>query len=230
MLRLLAVAVALAGGPFDGSLTGWTRFDGDFPPARVEVVGGELQVTPERSWWVDGTRAFYLYRSASGDFAATIHVNVTGLATPMPQRDWSLSGLLLRSPKSTKQDESWVSLRVGAVGGGWFYERKTTLHSRSRLDLTEAGPGWVQLRVARVGSLFVLLTRRPDERWRLLASYPRPDLRGPLQVGIDAFSGDEDTSADLVSHVDAFHVTPLRVPARVRRSGKLTTLLPYLTR
>jgi hypothetical protein len=93
---------------------------------------------PARSWWVDGTRAFYLYRAATGDFTATIHVNVTGVATPMPQRDWSLSGLLLRSPASTKTDENRVSLRVGAVGGGW-----------------------VDLRVARVGSLFVLLTRRP---------------------------------------------------------------------
>ena len=52
---------------------------------------------------------------------------------------------------------------------------------------------------------------------------------------IDAFSGDEDTKADLVSHVDFFRFASTGVPAKLKRrylDSRVGTarLMPYLTR
>lgn len=54
-------------------------------------------------------------------------------------------------------------------------------------------------------------------------------------MGIDAFSGYDDSKADLVSHVDYFRFANTRVPAKVQRrylAGKvgIAKLLPYLTK
>jgi hypothetical protein len=72
-------------------------------------------------------------------------------------------------------------------------------------------------------------------RGKLHWVYSRYDLPKTLQVGIDAFSGFDDTKADLVSHVDLFHFQPTAVPAKLKAKyvhGKvrLRKLLPYLER
>ena len=86
-----------------------------------------------------------------------------------------------------------------------------------------------------MGRYFGFLRRYPGQRWQLHRSYWRGDLPRSLTVGIDAFSGYEDTKADLVSHVDSIRFAPAAVPTRLRRavlSGTKNerTLLPYLTR
>ena len=71
--------------------------------------------------------------------------------------------------------------------------------------------------------------------WKLHWVYSRYDLPKTLQVGIDAFSGFEDTKADLVSHVDYFHFEKTGVPAKLKAKylhgrARLKKLLPYLER
>jgi hypothetical protein len=71
--------------------------------------------------------------------------------------------------------------------------------------------------------------------WKLHWVYSRYDLPKTLQVGIDAFSGFEDTKADLVSHVDWFHFAQTGVPAKLKAKylhgrAPLKKLLPYLER
>jgi hypothetical protein len=111
----------------------------------------------------------------------------------------------------------------------------TTPGQLTVIVLDPAIPGWVELRIDRLGSRFVLLRRYPGARWRLHWVYSRGDLPASLQVGIDAFSGDEDTKADLVSHVDYFHFAATSVPAKLKRrylagSIGVRKLLPYLAR
>ena len=180
-------------------------------------------------------RAFYLYKDVRGDFKATVRLNVAGKSTPLPTADWSLSGLLVRAPTGDRTNENWLSFRSGAVQGGPVLERKTTRRSHSDLVLDPVTPGWIELRIARVGQKFVLLRRTPGDRWRLHWVYPRYDLPAQLEVGLDAFSGFEDTKADLVSHVDYVHFAPTGVPAKLKKrylTGRaaLKKLLPYLTR
>jgi hypothetical protein len=201
------------------------------------TAAGQLTIVPGRSWWVDDSRAFYLYKAVRGDFKATMLVDATGTSGLTPTANWSLSGILVRSPGGDRdrRSENWISFRSGAVGGQPVFERKTTVQSRSELVLAAETPGWVQLRIARVGPRFVLLRRYPGSAWKLHSVYSRYDLPKTLQVGIDAFSGFEDTKADLVSHVDWFHFQATAVPAKLKAKylhGKvrLRKLLPYLER
>jgi hypothetical protein len=221
----------------------WKQMDGDLRDGvrpRFDVgasAAGQLTIVPGLSWWVDDSRAFYLYKAVRGDFKATMLVDVTGATGPIPAANWSLSGILVRSPSGDRdrRSEDWVSFRSGAVGGQPVFERKTTVQSRSELVLAAETPGWVELRIARVGPRFVLLRRYPGSSWKLHWVYSRYDLPKTLQVGIDAFSGFEDTKADLVSHVDWFHFQPTGVPAKLKAKylhgrARLRKLLPYLER
>jgi hypothetical protein len=222
---------------------GWKQMDGVLRGGvrpRFDVGGtaaGQLTIVPGLSWWVDDSRAFYLYKAVRGDFKATMLVDVTGTSGPIPTANWSLSAILVRSPSGARdrRSENWISFQSGAVGGQPVFERKTTVQSRSELVLAAETPGWVQLRIARVGPRFVLLQRYPSSAWKLHWVYSRYDLPKTLQVGIDAFSGFEDTKADLVSHVDWFHFEPTGLPAKLkakllRGKVRLRKLLPYLER
>ena len=199
----------------------WQVMQGDLADGvapTYEIANGELTITPGRSWWVDGTRAFYMSKPVSGDFVVTARLHVTGRTGDAPTADWSLSGLLVRRPTDNRSQESWVSFRIGRRAGKDVFERKTTSAGVSTLVLTPAQPGWVELRIARVGRYFVLLRRYPGGPWVTHFTYIRRDLPLALTAGIDAFSGYGDTKADLVSHVDWVHFASTGVPGPLRRA------------
>jgi hypothetical protein len=221
----------------------WKQMDGDVrdgvrPAFDVgKATPGELTIVPGISWWVDDSRAFYLYQLVRGDFKATVRIDASGKSGPVPTANWSLSGILVRSPSGDRdrRNENWVSFRSGAVSGAPAFERKTTVRSHSQLVLDPETPGWVELRIVRIGPKFVLLRRYPGTAWKLHWVYPRYDLPKVLQVGIDAFSGFDDDKADLVSRVDWFHFAGTAVPAKLktrylRGRVSLKKLLPYLKR
>jgi hypothetical protein len=214
-------------------LTGWNvlRGDdvGDGTEHSIAVQGGALVLQPRVSWWVHGTEALYIWKPVTGDFVATMRVNVTGTQAAKPDSDWTLSGILVRNPASTHENENWVSLRTGVVGGSWVYERKTTARSRSVLVLSRSHDGSVDLRIARLGQRFFLLRRNAADRWAVLWTYVRADLPRSLQVGMDAFTGFEAPHGDLISHVDWFRFAPLAPPAKLRNATP-AKLLPYLSR
>ena len=244
LFAALAVTAALAGGAtaasppslsdeFSSGLAGWSTMRGDdFGDGtnhQIDVQGGTLTIVPVRSWWVDDKEAAYVWKQVTGDFVATMRVQVTGTADADPGANWSLSGILVRDPRSTHLNENWVAFRTGFVNGSRVYERKTTLRSHSILVLGASRAGWVDLRVARVGSRFFFLERNAAWKWVEHWSYNRPDLARTLQVGIDAFSGDESPHADMISRVDWFHFAPTGVPPKLR-GAKDARLLPILAR
>jgi hypothetical protein len=235
VLAVAAVAAALASGlpalsdEFDGTApAGWNvlRGDdfGDGTDHAVSVEDGSLRIVPRRSWWVDDHEALYLWKPVAGDFVATMRVRVTGVQTEEPQADWTLSGILVRNPASTHRRENWLAFRTGFAGGGWVYERKTTVGSRSQLVLSTSHGGWVELRVARVGMRFYLLRRTDAGAWKLHWTYVRPDLPKTLQVGIDAFSGDNSPDADMIDRVDWFRFAAPGVTARAANAKIVRTL------
>jgi hypothetical protein len=224
-----------------GSSSTWQVMEGDLQDGiapRFDIgrtTPGELTIEPGRSWWVDGTRGFALVKPVVGDFVVTLAIRVSGKTSPAPTANWSLSGLLVRRPTTDRTQENWLAFRVGRVDDVDVFERKTTVNGRSELVLSPARSGAVELRVARVGRYFGFLRRYPGQRWQLHRSYWRGDLPPALTVGIDAFSGYDDTKADLVSHVDSIRFSTTAVPAKVRKAvlaGKKSerVLLPYLTR
>lgn len=186
---------------------------GDGTKHSIAVGKGVLRLQPARSWWANDTRGLFISRSVTGDFVVTAKVKVTGVKAAKPTANWTLSGIIVRNPASTAADEDWVSLRTGVVDGKWVRERKTTLNSTSTLVLQPSEAGWDELRVARLGSRFLILTRSPGGEWTRWYSYTRADLPATLQVGIDGFSGYDSWGADLVASVDWVHFRPTGVPA-----------------
>ena len=239
------VGTAWAAGPpsslsdeFDGTaLAGWEQMQGDAPEgnARVGAAGGLLTIHSAHASWIRDRRAFYIWKDVTGDFVATTRIMVTGENGETPTADWSLAGLLVRRTTDDPTHENWIGWTTGVVSGAPVFERKTTARSASVLQLLPARTGWLELRVARVGSVFLLLRRYPGERWIYAARYVRADLPRTLQVGIDAQSGYGNDFADLVAQADYVHFAPTGVPpalrTRLQRSTTPTAaLLRYVAR
>jgi hypothetical protein len=223
---------------FDGTtLAAWQQMQGDAPEgsARVAAAGGVLTIHSAHASWIRDQRAYYVWKDVTGDFLATTRIKVSGEAGEAPTADWSLAGLLVRRATDDPARENWIGWTTGAVSGAPVFERKTTARSASVLQLLPARTGWLELRVARVGSVFLLLRRYPGERWVYAARYVRADLPRTLQVGIDAQSGYGNDFADLVAQVDFVHFSPTGVPTALRTKlqrspAPSAALLRYLTR
>jgi len=244
-ITVLALAATLALGgdaprdlaalsdDFDGpTLSGWQSMEGevhDGGHTTFSTGDGELTVHTAQSTWFRTQHAFYLWKQVSGDFVATVRLRVSGEEGAVPTANWSLAGLLVRSPRSTTQSENWLNFTVGRVGGASVVERKSTRASNSQLVLDEVPDGWIELRTVRIGPRFFLLRRSDGDRWRLHWEYQRPDLPRVLQVGVDAQSGTDDDHADLVAHVDDVRFAPTEIPASLRNASA-QRLLRYLTR
>jgi hypothetical protein len=244
---LLAAAAGASAGAADlptlsdefdssASLTNWQIMQGeviDGAPARYGIENGELVVHAAHSKWIDDQHAFYLWKEVKGDFVATVRLAVSGEHGPVPTADWSLAGMLVRSPQTSS--ENWINFTVGHARGKSVFERKSTRTTSSILVLNPAPTGWLELRQVRIGNRFYLLRRADGGKWIVHWTYIRRDLPATLQVGFDAQSGSGDDHADLLAQVDYVHYAPTNVPARLRARvlrGRATmkALRPYLTR
>jgi hypothetical protein len=178
---------APAGGLTEDFATGtalqrWGYVEGDYGRNRFRVRAGRLEVFPPSSAWVDGHRAFFLYRKVRGDFDVSARLRVAG--------DAARSGLLVRAaPVEGGDREDWLSLATGVVAGRPVVERRSTARSRSRTAQLGGRRGWTQLRVVRSGARFTLLSRRGAGVWQRRWSVARPDLPATVQVGVDTVSG-----------------------------------------
>jgi hypothetical protein len=218
------------------SLANWQIMQGeviDGAPARYGIEHGELVVHAAHSKWIDDQHAFYLWKEVKGDFVATVRLAVSGEHGPVPTANWSLAGVLVRSPQNSS--ENWINFTVGQARGKSVFERKSTRSTSSILVLNPASAGWLELRQVRIGNRFYLLRRADAGKWIVHWTYIRRDLPATLQVGFDAQSGSGDDHADLLAQLDYVHYAPTNVPARLRARvlrGRATmkALRPYLTR
>lgn len=186
------------------TLARWTRHDvAEGWPSQWRTLDvnttspGHLYLEPFTSAWWAGFRAPLLYKTVTGDFVVTARVQATGLQGGVPQRAWSLMGLMARAPlpdpspeRWDPSRENWVFLTVGTANlpGVPQIEDKTTEGGESRLRVLAARPGWVDLRLARVGRAIVLLRRYEGEGWAVHQRFDRPDLPAALQVGVNAYT------------------------------------------
>jgi hypothetical protein len=197
----------------DPSLAGWQAMTGEIGDGGTTswaVEGGQLIVHVAQSSWVDARHAFYLWKSADGDFDVSARVLTTSEHKRLPGDGWSLAGLLVRDPRAAgTPKERWLGWTVGRVRGQNVFERKTTQAGSSQLVLLRATRGWVDLRIVRRGARFSLYRRYPGKKWVKAFRYVRSDLGPQLQVGIDAQSG-FGAAADLVAHVDWVRFAPTR--------------------
>jgi hypothetical protein len=200
------------------ALAGWRLGQGepiDGPAPRASVAGGMLTIVSAHSSWLGTAHGFGLARRTTGDFIATLRVRPTGLRSPVPTVDWSLTGLMVRAPTTDQYEENWVHLSAGYVGRP-VIERKNTLATHSELVVKDVGAGWVELRIVRSGAALVLLHRNPGRPWVFDHTYLRPDLPPVVELLLTAQSGAESDHADLVSTVDWLRVRPGPLPASSR--------------
>lgn len=176
---------------------------------RLDVNGmspGWLTMMPYASTWYRDYRGELTYKQVEGDFVATTRVRVArrGGAAGAPQSQFSLAGVMVRTPRSITPatwrpgGENYVFLSLGAASlpGTFQYEVKSTTASDSRLAIVDAGTSEALLQVARVGPHLILLRRSAGGSWVVHRRYARADFPAALQVGLTAYT-DYPTCAQL---------------------------------
>ena len=158
---------------------------------------GALHLVPLTSAWFADFRGVFLFKEITGDFIVTTRIKATGKQSDVPTRDYSFAGLMVRAPRDVTMEtwqpnaENWLFITTGygeRAQGKPQLEVKTTRNSASELRLLPSRTGWVELRVVRVGSRFVTLSRFEGEEWTIRARYQRADLPETVQVGLNAYT------------------------------------------
>ena len=181
-----------------GSLKNWKNLSetegGPNRIEKIEAAGGNLTIVPLSGAWWAGYHGIYLFKEVKGDFAITTRLEVTGKETEEPSRIWTISGLLLRKPADpqTSRDqakENWIYLMTGrGPATERVIDAKSTVDSNNQWDITPAKAGWHELRVARLGPLFVALIRPEGGAWAIRKRILREDLPETIQAGINVTS------------------------------------------
>lgn len=183
------------------SLKNWKNLsDAERLPNRIEKIDigrtspGQLVIVPQSGAWWAGYHGVYLYKEVKGDFVVTTRLKVTGKTGGEPASIWTISGLLLRAPGDLnvsldQRKENWVYLMTGrGPAADRVVDAKSTLAGNNAWDITPAQPGWYELRLARLGPLFVAMCRPDGGEWVLRKRIFRPDLPATLQAGINVTS------------------------------------------
>jgi hypothetical protein len=184
-----------------GALRNWKSFAAaEGWPDRIEKADvnatspGHLHVVPQSGAWWAGYHGVYFFKEVTGDFVITTRVKVTGKGGGEPTKIWTISGLLLRAPADAKVDreqrkENWIYVMTGrGPGEGRVIDAKSTLDGINAWDITPTQPGWYELRIARVGPLFIAMCRPDGGDWMLRKRIARNDLPETLQAGINVTS------------------------------------------
>lgn len=175
---------------------------------RFELKDGILHFQPGQSGWFNDGKAPFLYQAVTGDFDVRMRVKATGLNGGLANTQWSLGGLMVRAPRWQLKDplepksESWLFINTGVADklGQQVVESKYTLNSKSSLKLRNAKTGWVELRMVRVGFVFISMYRFEGEQaWTLQDRYYIQDWPMQLQVGVNGYTGEQ---ADMLLQVD----------------------------
>ncbi len=176
------------------------------------IEDGRLILEPVSSGWFEDNQAGHLYHQISGDFIATTRIEVTGTEAALPQTSFSLAGLFIRAPRKVSAaswvpgQENWLFFSIGtaAPAGEPHYELKTTTNSLSTLQMLPAPTGPVDLRIARHGEVFTLLTRPEGQDWEVVEQIIRPDLPLVLNVGLTAYA-DYDSVAPIYPNFQLYN-------------------------
>jgi hypothetical protein len=170
------------------------------PAARLDInttSPGQLYIEPYTSTWFEDYRGVYLYKEVSGDYIVSARVRATGKTGDTPVSSFSLTGLMSRAPRSitmqswTPHGENWLFIATGYGDGridGPQFETKTTTNSSSTLWLTRSEADRVNLRIVRIGEVFLMLYQFTGGPWTLSRCFDRPDLPQTLQVGVHAYT------------------------------------------
>jgi len=115
----------------------------------------------------------------------------------------------------TPHGENWLFIATGYGDGridGPQFETKTTTNSASTLWLTPSQADWLNLRIVRIGEVFLLLYQFTGGRWTLSRCFDRPDLPQMLQVGVHAYTDWNTITTRYPDNPEEFNRTMLTGP------------------
>lgn len=164
-----------------------------------ETHPGEMYLVPYASGWFEDWRGVLLHKEVTGDFDVTTRIQVKGKATDVPEKIYSLAGLMARAPREGGMEaweakkEDWVFITTGygdpSKGEGKpQLETKTTDDSRSDLRLIASRTDWLNLRMIKLASTFYMFYQFEGEEWKLSRVFTREDMPETLQVGLLAYT------------------------------------------
>lgn len=182
----------------------WLRFDKEFGwPDKLKSIdvgrthSGSLNLQPYDSAWVRDLQAPFLFQRLHGDFDVRARVRVRSSKGDIAAGTWSLGGLMARIPNGLSEKdweprrENWhfITTGVGLEPGQPRIETKGTYNSYSSLKLRPVDPGWVELRMVRIGmTLFALSRADPDGPWQIRDRFYRMEPSPYVQVGLIAYT------------------------------------------
>ncbi len=190
-----------------GSLVHWSRINqtegwGNDDLDVLDINGlrpGQLVMTPYSSSWYEEWRGELTYKTMTGDFVVTTFVEPRNRAgTGRPERDYSLAGIMVRSPRTmtnatewTANGQNYVFLSMGAgnrTTALYQFEVKTTINSTSVLVVTDTPVTRAAIQVARIGPHIIALRREEGQPWAVHRRYFRPDFPATMQVGLTVYT------------------------------------------
>jgi hypothetical protein len=171
---------------------------------------GHMRLTPAASAWYEDFAGPYVFRTITGDFVATVQMDVSRRngAAGRPGANYSFGGLMLRRPRAITNagaspgsdwspgTENSVSFNFGTAdpvaqpnANQWQCIVTNTINSVSNFYSTiESVPlneNTVTLQIVRVGSTIVLLRQHPGGPWVIEQRFTRADFPATMQIGFD---------------------------------------------
>lgn len=159
---------------------------------------GRLLMVPYSSSWYAEYRGELTFKYVTGDFVITTEVEPTRrTGTGAPQSEYSLAGIMIRTPRSmtniaqwTPNGQNYVFLSIGAASnpGTYQFEVKTTVDSTSTLHISNGAPARAMIQVARLGPHIITLQRSLTGAWQVHRRYFRPDMPAQMQAGLTVYT------------------------------------------
>jgi hypothetical protein len=207
----------------------------------VESAEGRLVMSPHPSSWYQDYKAALAFKALTGNFVATVDVQVHNAAgNGVTSNTYSFGGLLVRAPRPgvtapnnwQAGQEDWIVQAVGTAGtpGSADYEFKSTDDSVTQPNFPP-GSDRAVVQIARIGNVFVLLSQPNGGAWSVVARYSRPDMPATLQVGLTAYANFSVASSvtplqhnqtilsgtsDFVARFDYYRVARPVIPANLQ--------------
>jgi hypothetical protein len=179
------------------TLKDWKRIHMDMrSPDQLEscdinkTLQGHLVMIPYTSVWYQQYRGVLAYKQVSGDFVMTTAVKTSNRArTAAPSRSYSLAGIMLHVPGNVTSPQNYIFLSHGSANspGRYQFEVKTTIDSRSTLQIEPAGVDHAIIQVARIGSAIITL-KNVNGTWTVHHRYSRPDFPHTMQAGLTCYT------------------------------------------
>ncbi|MFD1934619.1 MULTISPECIES: hypothetical protein [Nonomuraea] len=175
-------------------LTVWSRLsDTQGDPSRLAKIDvdatakGALYLEPTTSTWFDAFRGPFVYQELAGDIVLHTRVKVEGKKSGPPLRKFSLGGAMLRVPQSNDRP-NWLSITTGTGDKAERVELKETADGSSKPKEVPVEGGWIELVLARTGTVVSALYKEDGGVWKVGQRWLRPDLPKVLEWGVTGYS------------------------------------------